>query len=265
MTTKQNRCVILSFLNLLLIMCVLLCGCSRHLQHPSLQPDAPRALINEKDLSANDIISSIKGFCTNKSDCADSLNTSLKGRTIEVPPGKLGMLINHKYEKILKKEKILSVEQTGGKIKFSWSCLNGDSFTMDIGSSKEIRFISPNLTMLMEFSQGKSGNLYKITSETCEWDTELWANVEKEKEYILKLSSNKLISPDGVIVGGKDLPSVQVPDTVIPTVNTKIISGKLMFFGNIIGEEFVVDQNCMFSVIKLGKPFIGTVLIDSEQ
>lgn len=278
----------------LISLILLILGCSMvepRYQLPSHESGDPHALVNEEDLVANDIVSTIKGFCRNKSNCADTLEKPIldsskgllkavytfspyglitapfadfKGRTIAVPVGEIGIVINHKYRKVLKTEKVLTVEKAGDKFNWSWNCQNGGSVTTAIGPSKKIRFVGSNISMLNEFSDGKSGNLYKITFEHCEWDTELWANIEEKNEYILRLSSNKLISPGGNVVGGKDSRNVQVPGTVTLSVDTEIISENRMFLGNKIGEEFTVDQNCMFSIINNGKFFVGIELTDSD-
>ena len=188
-----------------LILLILACSAAEtRYQLPSHKSGDPHALVNEEDLIANDIASTIKGFCKNKSNCADTLEkpimdtsygvlktvymispyglmtapfADLEGRTIAVPIGEVGIVINHKYRKVLKTEKVITVEKAGDKNKFFWDCPDG-TVTTAISPSKQKRFVSPNITMLTEFSAGKSGNIYKITYEHCEWDTELWANLE---------------------------------------------------------------------------------------
>ena len=150
----------------LISLILLISGCSTvepRYQLPSHESGDPHALINEEDLIANDIASTINGFCRNKSNCADTLEKPIldssngllkavyrfspyglitspfadfKGRTIAVPTGEIGIVINHRYRKVLKTEKVLTVEKAGDKNKFSWYCPDGTVLTGIIPSKK---------------------------------------------------------------------------------------------------------------------------------
>ena len=269
-----------------IVLCFLILGCAavewQH-KHPSLKSGDPCALINEDDLQANDITSTIKGFCDNRSNCPDQLSTPVMkdystkeavfktiytvspyglmtlpfadftGRTIAVPPGELGIVVHRKYGKVLKKEKVISVERHSGTVTKSWSCLNKDIHLKD--TSKNITFQASNLTLLSKLDDS---SLYRVTYESCEWDDEFWATLDAGKKYAFKLSSNQLITPEGDVI---ELGPVRIPDGIDPAIDYEIVNEE----GWCFGRDFEVDENCMFAIKNTdGKITINTVMENSE-
>ena len=235
-----------------LVICL---GCASAMEwqykHPTLQEGAPHALINEEELSANYITSSVKGFRTDQSSQGEesiqkpvmkeySTGTAAakaiysftpwglatasfadwNGKTIAVPPGRIGIVIHHVYHKELSRETVVDFRE-------------GERYDM---TSKTIE--------TMPRTDDDTNDVQVVTFEHHEWDDTMWADLKAHYTYILYLSKNTLVGPNretlSVLTNGK----VALPPDVQIQKSKAIVTAK---FNQHLGEdiEFKEDGGCV--------------------
>ncbi|HUV78224.1 MAG TPA: hypothetical protein VMW06_09200 [Desulfobacterales bacterium] len=211
-------------LSAFIILTVFMFGCASTVRFdyrlPSMKDGAPYAVIKEKDLKENFVTSTIKGFYTDQSQhpkdfeapyVADSdakvigkllysvtpwgiathavqLGT---GRIIAVPPGKIGILISRYYYKELSEENIC---------------------TFSMGEKYNIQ--SPSLEAVAAIKLIEGNSIVKLLYEEHQWEDLIWATLDPNMEYTMKLSANKLLDAHKRVVGGRELGDVEMPQNL---------------------------------------------------
>jgi hypothetical protein len=239
------------------IYCVVLIfflGCASAMEwqyrHPALQEGAPHALINEEELSANYITSSIKGFVTEPSSQGlESIQkpvmkeystgkatakvlysispwglmtapfADFTGKTIAVPPGRIGIVIHHVYHKELSRETVIVFKL-------------GDSYDFTAAKSEMIPIAEV------------SNDIQIVTYEHYEWDDIMWVDIKAGLTYTLYLSKNTLVGPQKERVSVLTNGHVTLPsDIQIQKKRTIVTATKHQYLGEDI--EFKADGSCV--------------------
>ncbi len=230
---------------LIILSSLLLTGCGavewQH-KHPSLNEGEPFALLNEEELYADNITSTIKGFYDNRNQNPDEIKepvmkdystgaavmkglytvspygwmtlpfADFEGRTIAIPAREIGIVMHRRYYKELLKKEVVVLREG------------------DLTSAKSSS-VSDVLPM------GKVGTvIYLVKFENLEWDDQLWFSAIAGEEYKLILSKGIIRNSENMVVAGKEVARLPMPTGMKPEAGKHIVTDG----GVVLGKRYVV-------------------------
>jgi hypothetical protein len=203
-------------------------------RHPAVKDGSPHGIVDEKNLKCGDIVSRIRGFCSRQEDYPNDIVSpiawdystgqtvakvvftvtpwglmtlpfaNLTGRHIAVPPGELGIVVQHRYHKTIE-HKVLATLSAGERYQ-----VRPDKLT------------DKNLTSLLERRLEGGDSIIKHVHETCEWEDVTWITIQEGNKYLLDFCENSITGPGGKIALG-DGKRISIPRDISPIIQTDIV------------------------------------------
>lgn len=257
-------------------------------RHPSVSGNMKIALLNETNTKHNGIVSTVDGFCASEKQCPETMVqpvmkqystgealgklfytvtpygmmtmpfADFDGRKIAVPPGRIGIVIKHTKTDELSREVILNMSEGPTSTVISWNCSNGGEKNIVANSSlgKEVSSSKMLLTykdlMVVNFFQDEvhnTKNIYLSKRNVYEWQRVLWVDLAADKKYTVDLAKNKITDDVGTIVADTNHSEDKVPDALKPVPEQWILSEPQKSPWIYKNAKFVVDDNCMISIL----------------